>query len=56
MHRKSIILRCLSFIAIVAFLGGCAGMAAKPDKSNFKSPVVTLDSMEVVHSFGYWYF
>ena len=56
MHRKSIILKCLSVVSIVVLLGGCAGMMAKPTQKNFKAPVVTLDSMEVVHAFGYWYF
>ncbi len=56
MHRKSIILKCLSVVSIVALLTGCAGMMTKPTQENFKSPVVTLDSMEVAHAFGYWYF
>jgi len=37
-------------------LVGCAGMPAAPTQQNFKTPVVTLDSMEVAHAFGYWYF
>ncbi len=56
MHRKSILLTCFSVFVIVAFLTGCAGLTAKPSESNFKAPVVTLDSMEVAHAFGYWYF
>ena len=56
MHRKSILLTCFSLFIIVAFMTGCAGLAAKPSKSNFKAPVVTLESMEVAHAFGYWYF
>ena len=56
MHRKSIIVNCLSILSIVALLTGCAGMMAKPTQQNFKAPVVTLDSMEVAHAFGYWYF
>jgi len=56
MHRKSIILNWLSIVFIIALLAGCAGMKAKPTQQNFKAPVVTLDSMEVAHAFGYWYF
>ena len=56
MHKKSILLTCFSVFVIVAFLTGCAGLTAKPSESNFKAPVVTLDSMEVAHAFGYWYF
>jgi len=56
MHRKSILLTCFSLFIIVAFMTGCAGLMAKPTESNFKAPVVTLESMEVAHAFGYWYF
>ena len=56
MHKKSILLTCFSLFIIVAFMTGCAGLTAKPTESNFKEPVVTLDSMEVAHAFGYWYF
>lgn len=55
MHKRSIILKCLSVVAIVALLGGCATVP-KPTQKNFEVPVVTLDSMEVAHAFGYWYF
>jgi len=56
MHKKSIITRWLSVVAIAALLAGCAEMAVKPNQENFKAPMVTLDSMEVAHAFGYWYF
>lgn len=47
---------CLIVIVTVAFLFGCAGMTTKPTEQNFKPPMVSLDNMEVAHSFGYWYF
>jgi hypothetical protein len=58
MHNRSIILTCLSIFVAAAMLTGCAGMSAAPapTQQNFKAPVVTLDSMEVAHAFGYWYF
>ncbi len=56
MNKTSKILSILSFIVIAALLFGCAGMIVKPTGKNFKAPVVTLDSMEVAHAFGYWYF
>jgi hypothetical protein len=56
MHKKSNLRRWLSVIAVVALFAGCAQMAVKPDQQNFKTPVVSLDSMEVAHAFGYWYF
>ena len=56
MHKRSIILTCLSIFVAAAMLAGCAGAPAAPTQQNFKAPVVTLDSMEVAHAFGYWYF
>lgn len=56
MQRKSIIFACLSLILSVTLLIGCAGMTTKPTEQNFQAPVITLDSMEVAHAFGYWYF
>ncbi|MEJ2656259.1 MAG: hypothetical protein P8012_03570 [Desulfobacterales bacterium] len=56
MYRKSMIIRWLSVIAVFVLFAGCAQMAVKPDQNNFKTPVVTLDSMEVAHAFGFWYF
>lgn len=43
-------------LVAAAMLAGCAGMPVTPTQQNFKAPVVTLDSMEVTHAFGYWYF
>jgi len=56
MHKKSIIIRWLIVFAAVAFFAGCSGMAVKPDQQNFQAPEVSLDSMEVAHAFGFWYF
>lgn len=56
MNKTSRLLSILCFIVIATLLFGCAGMMVKPTEKNFKAPVVTLDSMEVAHAFGYWYF
>ena len=56
MRKKKVLLTIISVFVVAAFLAGCAGMQAKPTEKNFKAPVVTLDNMEVVHAFGYWYF
>ena len=56
MNKTSKVLSIISFISIIALLFGCAGMMAKPTEKNFKDPVVTMDSVEVAHVFGYWYF
>ncbi len=55
MRKKSLVL-CFSVAIVAALLFGCVGMQVKPNEKNFKAPVVTLDSMEVAHAFGYWYF
>jgi hypothetical protein len=36
-------------------LSGCASRG-KPSDSNFKTPVVTLDYVDVAHYFGWWYY
>lgn len=56
MNKTSKVLSIISFIVITALFFGCAGMMAKPTEKNFKDPVVTMDSVEVAHAFGYWYF
>ena len=56
MNQKTKFVSIFSFFVIAAFLFGCAGMPAKPTEKNFKAPAVTLESMEVAHAFGYWYF
>jgi hypothetical protein len=55
MRKKSLVL-CFSVAIVAALLFGCVGMQVKPTEKNFKAPVVTLDTMEVAHAFGYWYF
>jgi LEA14-like dessication related protein len=54
--QKKLIYIGLCVFLVSAGLMGCAGMMTKPTEQNFKNPVVTLDSMEVAHAFGYWYF
>ena len=56
MNKTSKVLSIISFIVITALFFGCAGMMTKPTEKNFKDPVVTMDSVEVAHAFGYWYF
>jgi len=54
--QKKIMYICFCMFLAGALLTGCAGFTSKPSEQNFKNPVVTLDSMEVAHAFGYWYF
>ena len=55
MRKKSIVQIFISVVVIAVFMSGCASLQS-PSESNFKNPIVTKDSMEVAHSFGYWYF
>ena len=43
-------------LAVIGLVSGCAGFTPKPTEQNFKAPVVTLDSMEVAHYWGWWFF
>jgi hypothetical protein len=56
MHKRSIILTCLSIFVTVAMLAGCAGMAPAPTAQNFKAPVVTLSHVELENYWGWWYY
>jgi hypothetical protein len=55
MHKKSIVLIFLSVFVLAVLMSGCASLS-KPSESNFKTPVVTLDYVDVAHYFGWWYY
>jgi hypothetical protein len=55
-HRNAIICKYFLLLIALGFLAGCAGMEAKPTDQTFKAPTVTLDSMEVAHYWGWWYY
>ncbi|MGD2272660.1 MAG: hypothetical protein PVI06_19840 [Desulfobacterales bacterium] len=55
MHKKSIVLIFLSVFVLAVLMSGCAGLG-KPTESNFKTPVVALDYVDVAHYFGWWYY
>jgi hypothetical protein len=55
MKTQSIIMTFLGLAVVAVLLGGCAGMQ-KPSESNFKSPTVTLNHVEVPYYTGYWYY
>ncbi len=56
MHKKSMLFACITVLAVVAFMAGCAGMTAKPTEKNFKAPTVTLSHVEVQTYWGWWFF
>ena len=57
MRNKLIILIC-SFVSIATFLLVCTTetKASGPTEQNFQAPIVTLNSIEVAHYWGWWYF
>jgi len=55
MKIKSIVLTGLSVIVITALIMGCASVP-KPTEKNFKTPVVTLNYVDVAHYFGWWFY
>jgi LEA14-like dessication related protein len=56
MHKRSIILTCLSIFVAAAMLAGCAGMEITPTEKNFNDPVITLSHVEIPYYTGYYYF
>lgn len=55
MHKRSLILTGLSILVLGAFLVSCASVPT-PSESNFKTPVVKLNSVDVAHYWGWWYY
>ena len=55
MRKKTIVLTLLSMFMVGVLLNGCASMN-RPTESNFKTPVVTLDYIDVAHYFGWWFY
>jgi hypothetical protein len=46
----------LSVLVLGALFLGCATTPPTPSEQNFQDPVVTLNSVEVAHYWGWWYF
>jgi hypothetical protein len=55
MRKKLTGLIILSVFIFAVLLSGCVGMQRASD-SNYKTPVVTLDFVDVAHYFGWWYY
>ena len=57
MRNKLIILIC-SFVCMATFLLVCTTetKASGPTEQNFQAPIVTLNTIEVAHYWGWWYF
>ncbi len=55
MQKRLIISVCLSLLLILSLVA-CAGNGVKPSQQSFKTPVVTLNRVEVAHYWGYWFY
>ncbi|MFO7668009.1 MAG: hypothetical protein R6V76_15460, partial [Desulfobacterales bacterium] len=55
MNKRLIISIGLCFILIMSLIA-CAGFDTKPNQQSFKTPVVTLNRVEVAHYWGYWFY
>jgi hypothetical protein len=55
MRKRSLILIGLTVVVLGTLLVACATVPA-PTEKNFKTPVVTLNSVEVAHYWGWWYY
>jgi len=53
---KRVALITFLFFGLGVVLASCAGMTATPTASNFKAPVITLESFQVPQYDEYWYF
>jgi hypothetical protein len=55
MNRKTALMIAFFFSAGLILIS-CAGTPVKPTESNFKSPTVALEIVQVPSYFGYWYY
>jgi hypothetical protein len=55
MRKKSLMLTGLSVLVLGTLLLACATVPT-PTEKNFQAPVVTLNSVEVAHYWGWWYY
>jgi hypothetical protein len=55
MQNKSTVVICLSILLMALLFSGCAGWQ-RASESNFKTPTVALNHVELQHYFGFWYY
>lgn len=56
MSKKTIVLLTALIFGMGVIFVSCAGMQVKPTASNFKAPVIALESVEIPQYDGYWYY
>ena len=52
--KRVLLITCIFGMGLI--LISCAGMQTKPTEANFKSPLVSLESVQVTQYNGYWYY
>lgn len=52
--KRTLIIACI--FGMELFLISCAGIPTKPTEANFKTPVISLDTVLVSKYFGYWFY
>jgi LEA14-like dessication related protein len=52
--KRTLIIACIFGMGL--FLISCAGIPTKPTEANFKTPVISLDTVLVSKYFGYWFY
>ncbi len=55
MNQKRIFMS-ICMLGVGLILISCSGMPAKPTETNFKAPVISLESVQVTQYNGYWYY
>ncbi len=53
--KKKLVLMTVLLFGLGVILVSCAGIQTTPEASNFKNPVISLESFEVPQYDGYWY-
>lgn len=52
--KRMLLIACIFGMGLIFV--SCAGMPAKPTEVNFKTPVISLDTVFVPKYFGYWFY
>ena len=52
--KRVLLIACIFGMGLI--LISCAGMQTKPTEANFKTPVISLDTVFVSKYFGYWFY
>jgi hypothetical protein len=54
--RKALVITTVLILGMAFLLSSCAMFMGKPSESNFKAPVITLESFMVPQYDGFWFY